>query len=402
MKHETIFYDGPVVNEEILWGEKVSQTSPALQQTDFVGLSKKTINKICQSLQQFNWKDPMLISQLDGIDLIPSFALEVNNALPKIFNELCNKNNGIIEVSSDGIAHVVKMLAESISAGSLKDVVISIGMGASDEMPSVRLASYILPAIKVLKGISESELNIGLPTVRVFKATHAGVYANGMDLERVKYITTYTLAFLSGFVNQFYPELADHFVFESDMDYKVAPIYDIILDTAEKIKKLKDIDQELTTLKIMGEKHGGKDGMDKAIFYAAAHPIYNQSIISKTEENSITQFVVEHPRPKLIIDFGGRPQKTFNRVIDALRSSLNKSEYVLPALMNVIVKTGKVPVYYRARQGDILLSEVCNSFDEYVVDPMTQNDYDFIFEEIPDYEYVEYIKQFQHQNNLPI
>jgi hypothetical protein len=401
MKHETLNFPN-IFNDNLLWQGKVENIFFAPQQTGFVGLSKKAVNKICQTLNQFNCNSPVLISELERILLSKSSAFKVNEALPKIFHELFNKKNGITELSSESIYNAIKLLAEIISKGNLNEVIISIGMGASNEMPSLRLPSYILPTIKVLKGILESELNVGLPTIRVFKATHAGVYANGMNLEKTKFITEITLKFLSGFVNKFYPELADNFVFESDNSYEETPIYDTIIKIAEKIKILSGIEKELSVLKMMGEKHGSKNGMDNAIFYAAAHPIYNQTIISKTEPNSITKFVTENSNPKLIIDFGGRPQKTFNSIIEALRSSLSSTEYVFPELINVIVKTGKVPVYYKAKLGDILLTDVCHSFDDFAIDPMTQCDYDFLFEEVAEYEYLEYVNQFQLKNKIKI
>jgi hypothetical protein len=374
----------------------LSRTEP----NDFVGLSKKAVNKILQTLQQFNCASPILTSELEQIKFPSGVALKVNNALPKIFHELFSKGNGITELSCDNIFSVVDALAKIISRGNLQELIITVGMGASEEMPSLRLPSYILPAIKVLKGISDCELNIGLPTVRVFKATHAGVYANSMDLAKAKFVTEITLGFISGFINKFYPDLSSHFVFEGDSHYKDTQTYSTIVDTADKIKKLTGIDNELAVLKIMGEKHGGKNGRGNAIFYAAAHPFYNQAVVSKTGNNSVTKFVAENPNPKLILDFGGRPQKTFNSVITALRASLSETEFTFPPLVNVITKTGKIPVYYRAKGGDILLSDTCSSFDDFAVDQMTECDFDFLFQEINDYEYIQYVNQFKQQSKI--
>ncbi|MCB0536269.1 MAG: hypothetical protein KDE33_01960 [Bacteroidetes bacterium] len=377
------------------------QQKPATLQKENACLSKKAIHKICQTLNQLNCNSPDIISELKNFQFPISSSSKVNEALPKIFHELFNRNNGITTLSSDSISNALIKLAEIISSGRLNDVVITIGLGASEIMPSLRLPSYILPAIKVLKGISVSELNIGLPTVRVFKATHAGVYANEMNLEKTKFISEITLEFLSGFINKFYPELSGHFVFESDTPYRESPIYATIVNTALIIESLPGIEKELNILRMMGEKHGGKNGMSNSIFYAAAHPIYNQAIISKTERDSVTNFAAETPYPKLIIDFGGRPQKTFNSIIEALRSALSPTEFAFPPLINVIVKTGKVPVYYKAKHGDILLSDVCHSFDDFAIDPMTECDYNLLFEEVADYEYLEYINQFQQQNQIP-
>jgi len=221
-----------------------------------------------------------------------------------------------------------------------------------------------------------------------------------LEIDTVKHVTYITLDFLSEFGDAFFPEVASSFYFESDVDYKESPVYSKILQLSQIVSSLTGLDDELASLRMMGAKHGGNNGFENAFFYAAAHPLYNQSITPRDIVNSISGFTMANPNPPLIIDFGGRPQRTFNAVIYKLRTTLDIREYSLPGLINCIVKPGKIPVYYKARKGDILLSDDCTSIDDFLIDPMTEADYESIFNEITEHEYLDFVKQYKLKTKI--
>jgi hypothetical protein len=377
-----------------------SITTEAIDQQVYVTLSARTVNKICSALQLFGFNSRKIMPELLKLKIHCRYSDIICDNLPKIIQAIFNKNNGVTEICSDDIVYAIKIFIYLIITDRISDAIITVGMGASDSVPSLRLPAYIIPAIKVVKDIRMGNRIAAIPKVRVFKASHAGAYVNGMDLTTVRGITDITLRFLQDFVDTFFPEIASSFIFESDIDYKNTPIYSKILKVSQIIGDLTGLDDEFTSLHMMGAKHGGENGLENSFFYAAAHPFYNQSVIAKDIDNSISSFTITNPNPALIMDLGGRPQKIFNAVILKLRSVLNPEEYTFPALVNCIVKSGKVPVYYQARKGDILLSDKCFSIDDFVKDPYTDSDYELIFNEISEKEYLSFVDTFKEKTKI--
>lgn len=406
MKNEFSQHLGPLQLDEIIlsnfhWPEPCKNGSASLsEQKVYLNLSPRAINRVCNGFHQFDISTNSIMPALMRIQIPCHCADIVNEKLPKFLSAIFNKNNGAIEISSDDFLASVKTMIYLIINNRINDAVFTIGLGSSATIPSLRLPAYIIPVIKVLKEIRARNGTTAIPRVRVFKATNAGAYVNNLDIGTVKHVTEITLNFLSEFVDAFFPEVASSFYFESDNDYKESPVYSKILEVSKIVSNLTGLNDELASLRMMGAKHGGKNGSDNAFFYAAAHPLYNQSITPRDIANSISGFTMSNPNPPLIIDFGGRPQKTFNAVIYKLRATLSTEEYSLPGLINCIVKTGKIPVYYQAKKGDILLSDDCTSIDDFLIDPMTEADYEAIFNEITEHEYLDFVKQYKLKTKI--
>ncbi|RPI19495.1 MAG: hypothetical protein EHM58_01425 [Ignavibacteriae bacterium] len=359
-----------------------------------VSLSFNDVNRIWSSLNRFGINNRDLLIKIKNIRIPKESFSIIHEKLPKFLASAFNKDNGIEEISSNDIIKAINVLIDFI-IGRTDDVIFTIGLGASTTYPSIRLPAYIIPAIKVLRSISDCRKIVAIPKVHVFKATYAGYYVNGLDLASVKAMTEITLNLLNEFVDTFYPDVKSAFTFESDVDFKPTPIYSKIMSLSKVITSLAGVENELDTLLRMGFKHGGEQGALNALLYTAFHPFYNQSIVPLDMDNEVSDFTFTHPYPKLIIDFGGWPQRTFNTVIDKLRSILDPEKYHIPALINCIVKAGKIPVYYQAKKGDILLCDSCASLDDFVMDPMTEADYKLIFDEISETEYLRFISEFK-------
>lgn|GEM_PF-2375434 len=383
------------------WPEPSNHESSSLvDQKVYGNLSPRVINRICNGLHQFGISTNSILPALMKIQIPCIYSSIINEKLSKFLLAILNRNNGVIEISSDDFLYSVRTMIYLIINTRANDAVFTIGMGSSATIPSLRLPAYIIPVIKVLKEIRAGNVANAIPKVRVFKATNAGAYVNNLEIDTVKHVTDITLNFLSEFVDAFFPEVASSFYFESDVDYKESPVYSKILQLSQIVSSLTGLDDELASLRMMGAKHGGNNGFENAFFYAAAHPLYNQSITPRDIVNSISGFTMANPNPPLIIDFGGRPQRTFNAVIYKLRTTLDIREYSLPGLINCIVKPGKIPVYYKARKGDILLSDDCTSIDDFLIDPMTEADYESIFNEITEHEYLDFVKQYKLKTKI--
>jgi hypothetical protein len=364
---------------------------------------KKTVNRVAQSLQyvfprQSNHVQDVL-NTFVYTGLSEQKKLEVNNKIPELVELLFSKTNEYIDISFSSLDEVIKSLVNFVVSGQgIRNLVVTIGLGASEILPSIRIPSYILDAIKLLRNFKEKRLGLGMPTIRVFKANYIGVYANSFNQQRVNLVSELTFNFLQNFLSQFFSEYLPYFVFESDKPFILTKAFTEIEHLSARIEQTIDISEEVQSLLIMGAKHGGEIGKRNALFYAAAHPLYNQSLNSKENLGKyIFDYIERHPEPKMILDMGGRPQRIFNNVISSLRKQLPLEYYNKPPLVNVIVKSGKIPVYYKAQNGDLMIDEDVNLWSKTKPDILTHFDYDLLFNEIEELDYRSFIREFQKQ-----
>ena len=146
----------------------------------------------------------------------------------------------------------------------------------------------------------------------------------------------------------------------------------------------------------MGEKHGQlEESASNALFYAVAHPYYNQSII-----NSSIKPLKIGGQPSVIIDYGGRPQARFNKISRELMklTENHTNGNITTPTVHIITKPGKIPVYYTARDGDIPLGQPTSSIDYSKIDRATHADYREIFSCIDEQEFLDFVNQFSQKN----
>ena len=89
-------------------------------------------------------------------------------------------------------------------------------------------------------------------------------------------------------------------------------------------------------------------------------------------------------------------QKLFNEAIQILRPHICNEVFISKPTINLITKTGKIPVYYSAKKGDFTINDPISEFDINKVDPITRIDYKIIFEELTKFDYLRFIKHYQN------
>jgi len=256
--------------------------------------------------------------------------------------------------------------------------------------PNVRIPAYIASAIKTLNSfqdLSENGKIKGMPKVKVFKANHLSSALNQFDLKKVETVTEITFDFIKAFIKRFFPDLQNQFDFSVD-----PPVTDELIENlrsqSELLLNIDAIRNEIANVLKMGEKHGGDSGRKNALLYATAHPFYNQSITRQGKE-----------APKMIIDYGGRPQARFNKISRELIDKNKENEnYTTTPVVHIIVKAGKIPVYYEARNGDLPLSKDFESINLKDLDRGTHADYKEIFSLVDRGEFEEFTKNFTNQH----
>ena len=348
-----------------------------------------------------------ILGDIQILDFSAEKNAKVNISLPKFLSCLFDKELGIHSVDMEGIEPLLQIISESLGKNtSMEKLLISIGMGGSEVMPSIRLPAYILPIIQGMervKSLSKEGIIIPkLPKVRIFKANHMACYVNGFDLERVLQVSDVTLKFLEEFVKHFYPDLVDNFIFESDIDW-YSQIDGLSLmsefkSNANTLKTLNSVSEEVNKVMQMGYKHGGDKGAESALLYTAAHPYYNQTLVKNDLRVNVIPSHYKLLQPEFILDYGGPPQSVFNDLSIVLRNALPSSDYYKPELMHIIQRTGKVPVYYTARNGDIAIGDDISQTKLTNIDRITKYDYKLIFNAVTQHDYLSFVSNFIKNN----
>ena len=369
---------------------------------EMTGLPNALKNRLTEIIKRYEIKTHDIGSMLESVK-IKKFDIyqmtEVSKGTPKVLSALIGKDYGFSEIENSDLPDAIKCIAEHIGGKeSFEDVTISIGMGGSVDMPNVRIPAYIMPAIKSLKSMVElmekGEIK-GVPRVRVFKADHMASLVNNFDSQRVHDVTGLTFKFLQDFIGKFYPQLAQYFRFDTDAELSSENLNEF-KKKAEFLYSSPQMEEEVTSVTKMGGKHGGEEGVKNALLYAAAHPYYNQSIIRREKTGHINEGV---DVPKMIIDHGGRPQKIFNKIARSLIHEVkNNDEYLTPPTIHMIIKAGKIPVYYAARDGDIPVGVDVNSIDYKKIDRSTHMDYKEIFSDVEEHKFIQFVNEFNQEN----
>lgn len=358
-------------------------------------LSNKLKNKLAETLKplcnQIEIRNILDSVRLDNYDIYEQS--EINRFLPEIFAAFFAKKNGLNDIEIRDLREMTKILSQKIvNKESFDDIVLSIGMGGSINIPNVRIPAYIVSAIKTLnsfKTLSEDGKIKGMPKVKVFKANHLSSELNQFDLEKVETITEITFDFIKAFIKRFFPHLENQFEFSIDQ-----PITNKLIEglrsQSELLLNIDSIKDEIANVLKMGEKHGGDSGKNNALLYATAHPFYNQSIRTQDQES-----------PKIIMDYGGKPQAKFNKIsrelIDANKGMEEHKTTPVPVVY-LITKAGKIPVYYTARNGDLPLSKDFESINLKDLDRGTHIDYKEIFSLVDKQDFEKFTKNFINQH----
>lgn len=304
----------------------------------------------------------------------------------------------ILEVDMADLESVTSQLFKALERKDLTQIQFCTGLGGTPLMPTQRLGAYVIPALEALIRLQQAKekgfiFAKGLPTFRVFKANHIACHINGYNLDDVLQVSDLTFAFLKGFVERFYPQVSQYVAFESDQNWpQDNPSVECTLqDLAKRLPQIPHIQNELSSVMKMGRKHGGGKGEQNALLYVAAHPLYNQSLPFDGDSGDLFSSFSQ-TSAELIVDFGGIPQKVFNTLGHALREDVKKDGGNIPALLNIVHRAGKTPVYYHARKGDVLLG--AESKIDQSVDLRVKQDFSVIEKAVGIGEYFDFVREF--------
>jgi len=369
-----------------------------------VALPKKLSSKLFEILKIYRDKNhPEILRGLIEDVRIPDYdtyrIAEVNKTTPKVLESLFVDRYTDADFEDLGTV-IERICTHIVERADFKDFILSVGMGGSIDIPNIRMAGYVMPAIRSLEklhALSETNEISGCPRVKIFKANHMAILVNGFDTDRVLKVSKLSLTYLQRFIERFYPHLQDFIIFTEDKEITPVEI-DYFREQTELLKTAESIRDDVQNVIRMGEKHSELQGEshNNSLLYAVAHPYYNQSIISR----GINPLQETCDRPSVIVDYGGKPQVRFNRISRELMKLIENSERdsVVTPVVHLVIKPGRIPAYYAARDGDIPLGETISHIDYGKVDRATHTDYREIFSSIDESAFVDFVNEFNQTN----
>lgn len=372
-------------------------------------LPKGIAGKCSESIKYLFQKQPDAISALKKTLTPPLDITEtarLSEIMPKVFSALFGIQHGFVEKSADtnDFSLVSSAITERIIGPkkTFDDIAISIGLGGALDVPNIRIASYILPALSSLDemyNLHQSGKIRGVARLVVFKADHMATHVNHFNQEQVRAVSEVTFNFLREFVDTFFPHLPEYISFEHDFDIKspeAKPILEKIESYASWLLTHNPDNPTIRKLVQMGKKHGGEEGKRQALLYAAAHAFYQGSL-----PDIISTPIASLKNPSVLIVHGGQPQSVFNEmsrlIIDEERLRGNTT---VPTV-GLITKVGKRPPYYAARDGDIPIGTDLATFSG-PIDETTQPDYEILYSRIPRTDFEDFVKEFNRKHSAAI
>lgn len=357
-------------------------------------LSSKLINKLSKTFKDVGMGDKQFEELMSKFSLDKYSEQEIaviNKDLPKFCEALFNREHFTTKIDSIFYSEILQTLTDKVAnEKDFSSVLIFSGMGGSIQTPSLRLPASLVPAVRILRNLKDNLKieNSRLPKVKILKADKLSSELNGFDINEVRRITELSYNFANAYLQNFCPDVIDCFSLETDIESQDENLTS--LSIMELIENSQELNEALKTLRQMGQKHGGEQGVINSLKYASYHPIYSGVISGNSASKS-----------QIIIELGGPTQDIFNTIsldiakfIKSNKSTNSADKLVLTPSIYQVVKPGKIPVYYEARDGELNLSNFKGDIDTKVLDRATHIDYKVINSITPLEEYSQFVTKY--------
>lgn len=271
------------------------------------------------------------------------------------------RDSGIVNVDFGDNLQIIVAIIEALSGNSRNPhIVFSVGIGGYPYPPSIRLPAHIVRPLEAMRKLKyfASRRNVPLKTeLHIFRADHIAIEVNGFNHEEVKSSSKITRRFINSFLDEFYADIRENVIVETDYPLIQDSYADFMIrDASLLLKNLRSHQRYTDSIRKMGSKHGQDKGQDNSFFYAAAHPFYNGSILIPNAD-IFRPSLKAISEDTIVIDYGGRPQHTFNQLGRVLIREFS-SQFLTPGLINVLHSACKTPGYDHLRDEHGNLSDL--------------------------------------------
>lgn len=271
------------------------------------------------------------------------------------------RDSGIVNIDFGTDLNAISHIIDAISGKSANPhIVFTVGIGGYPHLPSIRLPAHVvrpLEAMRKLKYFAKKHGSSLKVELHIFRANHMAVKVNDFSLKEVTEASTITIQFLEAFVNKFYGDISGDVIIESDYPLnRSEKANDILEEATSVLKNLPTHQRYLDSIRRMGHKHGEDSGSGNSYYYASAHPFYNGSILAP-ELDIFRPSLKRINTDSIIIDYGGRPQHTFNQLGRVLIEHFSQS-FPVPSLVNVLHTACKTPGYDLLKDKDGNITDI--------------------------------------------
>lgn len=233
-------------------------------------------------------------------------------------------------------------------------VVLTTGLGLSDQGVPVRLPALLVPGLEVLRELVGQGREASYV---VYQATDFIIQANGLAGAAARENAATMETYMDRFVSRYYADVAEHVVFrtgcECAVDDRELGAVEAGLAALEKEEapafKTPEIAGAFDLIRAYGERHAGAN---VCMRYAAANVLLNGGFAGSYP------FARRTMEGVTVVPLGGQREAPFFALTSAMSVYTGCSYDVQPAL----VPTGKMPAYYPCPDGDLLLGQPVSGF----------------------------------------
>lgn len=312
------------------------------------------------------------------------------------------RDAGIVNVDFGENLQAVVEIIEALSGKSRSThIVFTVGLGGYPFPPSIRLPAHIVRPLEAMRKLKyfamrrNADLKVEL---QIFRADHIAVFVNGFDKLDVDRASKLTRCFLNRFLEKFYSDLSGKVIIETDYPLIEGSLaYSSINEASEILSGLPPDQKYIQSIKNMGTRHGQSRGANNSLFYAAAHPFYNGSILVENAA-TIRPSLGRISEDTILIDFGGRPQHSFNKLGRLLIDAFSE-KFVTPKLINILHSSCKTPGYGHLHDkngelSDVVLGGGAEQFVETKLFGRYFNDMRTIYSHVDEDHYKNFVAEF--------
>lgn len=236
-----------------------------------------------------------------------------------------------------------QLLARDLANGKGKQkIVLTTGLGLSDQGVPLRLPSLIVPGLKMLRELSAIE-NAD-PHYLIYQARDFITDMNRLDVTHAFNNAAICTKYLENFVAEYFPDLKDRVKIISGDSINIEK--DHLETLAQRLAHIEDEPAREDMKTIAGYASRRKTVENSHLYYAAANIILNGGYGP--------HYPLQDSLPEgtsVIIPMGGKKEKPFFNLTTYISKETGSNQKIMPLLVPV----GKIPAYYPNQQGDILV-----------------------------------------------